>query len=229
MRVLVVIPCYNEEKNIISVIKDIKTYAPEADIVVVDDASTDKTVIVAKNKGAKVLKLPFNLGPGGALQTGFKYAISKNYDFIVRIDGDGQHDPRYIKNLLLPVIKGEVDMTIGSRFLGETRYKIPVFRKIGMSIFAWITSKILKQKITDTTSGFRAFNKKIACFFVNSYYPSDYPDADVLINLHLTGFRIKEIPVTMYGGNKTIHSGIMPLYYIFKMCLSILATLLRRI
>ena len=98
-----------------------------------------------------------------------------------------------------------------------------------MSIFAWITSKILKQKVTDTTSGFRAFNKKTTYFFVNSYYPSDYPDADVLINLHLTGFRLKEIPVTMYGGNKTIHSGIMPLYYIFKMCLSILATLLRRI
>lgn len=231
MKTLVVIPAYNEEANIAKVVRATKNYFPNLDILVVDDGSGDNTVYIAKNCGAMVITHPFNMGYGVALQTGYKYAGRKKYDFVVQMDGDGQHDPKYIKELLREIEEGGADVVIGSRFISSVKYKAPLSRRIGMFLFSKLVSLIVGQSITDSTSGFQALNNKIIKFLSNDIYPCDYPDADVIIMLHRAGFRIKEIPLLMYRkqGSKSMHSGLKPIYYIFKMTLSIFVTLLRKI
>ncbi len=229
IKVLVIIPAYNEERNISQIIFKIREYAPNVDILVVDDGSTDNTSRLAKSEGVRVFILPFNLGYGSALQTGFLYAQKENYQFVVQLDGDGQHDPKYIDDLLREAQNGSADVVIGSRFLQNMGYKTPLIRRIGMILFGKIASLILRQKITDSTSGFQVMNQKVIQFYAGDFYPSDFPDANILILLHTAGFKIKEIPVSMYpptSKNKSMHSGIIPpIYYIFKMFLSILTTL----
>jgi glycosyltransferase involved in cell wall biosynthesis len=227
--IAVIIPAYNESGRIASTIAGIKKFS-DADIIVVSDGSTDDTVNEAKGAGAAVIDLPFNLGYGAALQTGFKYALKKGYEFAVQMDADGQHDPSSIELLITPVIKDEVDVVIGSRFLDKGNYKAPFVRRIGMYFFGIIASIVTGRKITDPTSGFQALNKKVMEFYASNAYPIDYPDADVLIMLHRKGFRFKEIPVIMHNAAKpSMHGGILkPLYYIFKMLLSIFVTLLRK-
>lgn len=229
MRTLVIIPAYNEEVNIGDVIQKIKNYCPELDILVVDDGSSDGTARIASNLGALVVTHPFNMGYGITLQTGYKYAVRNKYDFIVQMDGDGQHDPRYIKELLREIEGGSVDVVIGSRFISGVKYKAPLNRKVGMFLFSRLVSLIIRKKITDSTSGFQALNNRAFRFLTNDIYPSDFPDADVIIMLHRAGFRIKEVPLVMYRkhGSKSMHSGLKPIYYVFKMVLSIFVTLLR--
>ncbi|MFQ5454673.1 MAG: glycosyltransferase family 2 protein [Nitrospirota bacterium] len=228
---IIIIPAYNEEDNISNVIRDIISIQQDIDILVVDDGSDDNTCKAARSTGAEVIRLPFNMGYGAALQTGFKYAIKNDYDYAVQIDGDGQHDPKFIPSLLNAVETGDTDVAIGSRYLkGGYRSTLP--RMIGILIFGTIASLIIRQKVTDPTSGFQALNKESIRFYASEYYPVDYPDADVIIMLHRAGFRIKELPVVMHEkvyNKKTMHSGIKPLYYIFKMLLSISVTLLRKI
>ncbi len=194
------------------------------------DGSTDDTVAEAKEAGADVIELAFNLGYGAALQTGFKYALKEGYEFAVQMDADGQHDPASIKTLIEPVIADEVDITIGSRFMDKGNYKAPFVRRIGMYFFGIITSIVTGRKITDPTSGFQALNRNVLEFYASDAYPVDYPDADVIIMLHRKGFRFKEVPVIMHNAAKpSMHGGILrPMYYIFKMMLSILVTLLRK-
>lgn len=225
----IIIPAFNEVGRISSTIFGIKKIY-EADIIVVNDCSTDNTAIEARAAGAIVMNLPFNLGYGAALQTGFKYALDKGYKFAVQMDADGQHDPSSIEALISPVLKDEVDVVIGSRFLDKGGYKAPFVRRMGMYFFGIITSVLTGRKITDPTSGFQALNKKAMKFYASDAYPVDYPDADVIIMLHRQGFRFKEIPVIMHNAaKKSMHGGILkPLYYIFKMMLSIFVTLLRR-
>jgi len=229
-RVLVIIPAYNEEENIGKVIAEIRACVGDIEIVVINDNSSDNTAIVAKEAGVNVINLPHNLGYGGAVQTGFKYAISKGYEYGVQIDGDGQHDPHSMKDLLKVVQSGEADAAIGSRFLGSIQYRIPFFRRLGMAIFGRIVSWIIKQRISDPTSGYQALNQKVMKFFAYDNYPSDYPDADTLILLHFAGFKIKEIPVVMrerqFG--KSMHTQLKSLYYIYKMFLAIFILLLQR-
>jgi len=227
---LCIIPAYNEERNIASVIQGIKKSASNMDVLVIDDGSSDETPHRAMEAGAKVILHPFNLGYGIALQTGYKYALKKGYDKIVQMDGDGQHDPSFISALFAPIQRGEVDMVIGSRFLitgepksGHIPYRAPLVRRLGMKFFGIITTLLIHQKITDSTSGYQAMNRRVL-EWVSS------PDADVIIVLHRKGFRIKEIPTQMFESQnkKSMHSGWKPIYYIFKMFLSILVTLMRK-
>jgi len=225
----IIIPAYNEAGRIATSIAGIRKFS-NADIVIVNDGSDDDTAGEAKAAGARVIELPFNLGYGAALQTGFKYALDKGYEFAVQMDADGQHDPLSIEALISPVLKDEVDVVIGSRFLDKGNYKAPFVRRMGMYFFGIITSVVTGRRITDPTSGFQALNKKVMEFYASDAYPADYPDADVIIMLHRQGFRFKEVPVIMHNAAKrSMHGGILkPLYYIFKMMLSIFVTLLRK-
>jgi len=228
-RVLVIIPAYDEEKSIDRVIKEVQENLPDADIVVIDDGSRDGTAKRAREAGARVLCHPVNLGPGAATQTGYKYALRHSHELVVQLDGDSQHDPRSIRDLLNVLEDESCDLVIGSRFLGSQGYKPPVIRKIGMSFFAALTSVIVRQKITDSTSGFRVLNRPIIEFLANINYPSDYQDADVIILTHFAGFRIKETPVIMHedASGKSLLSGARFIYYGFKVLLSVIVTLLR--
>lgn len=225
----IIIPAYNEAGRIATSIAGIRKFG-NADVVIVNDGSDDDTAGEAKAAGARVIELPFNLGYGAALQTGFKYALDKGYEFAVQMDADGQHDPLSMEALISPVLKDEVDVVIGSRFLDKGNYKAPFVRRMGMYFFGIITSVVTGRRITDPTSGFQALNKKVMEFYASDAYPADYPDADVIIMLHRQGFRFKEVPVIMHNAAKrSMHGGILkPLYYIFKMMLSIFVTLLRK-
>lgn len=224
----IIIPAFNEAGRIERTVRDIKNICG-SDIIVIDDGSTDLTVVEAKSAGAEVIQHPFNLGYGAALQTGYQYALKEGYRFAVQMDADGQHDPYYIEKLLEVVRNNATDVAIGSRFLGEGAYKQTILKKIGIDFFKTIASVITKRRITDPTSGFQALNKRAMEFYASEAYPVDFPDADVLIMLHRRGLRFKEIPVKMNHNakQKSMHSGIVPLYYVFKMILSIFITLLR--
>jgi glycosyltransferase involved in cell wall biosynthesis len=225
---LVLIPAFNEEQRIASVIAAIHNAVPGAEILVVNDGSRDNTAAAARRAGAIVVSHPFNMGYGAAIQTGYKYARDKGYDFLIQLDADGQHDPACIPALLAPVMAGTADIAIGSRFLG-TSYRPPFARRVGMALFRQIVYRVTGKFITDTTSGFQAFNRDVIRFFSSDIFPVDYPDADMLIMLHRAGFRLTEIPVKMYENSegKSMHSGLKPIYYMFKMLLSICVTLMR--
>jgi len=226
---LVIIPAFNEAEGIAAVIGGIRKIVPDADILVVNDGSRDETPIRAKEAGAVVLSHAFNMGYGVTIQTGYKYAYAHGYDYLVQIDGDGQHDPSFIPDLLEPIRSGDVDFSIGSRFLWFDSYRPSFSRRLGILFFRKMVTVIIGRSITDPTSGFQAFNRSVMKFFSTDIFPCDYPDADMLITLNLAGFRIRELPVRMFANpsGKTMHSGIKPLYYMFKMCLSIVVTLLR--
>ncbi len=228
-RVLVIIPAYNEALKIETVIARVREAEPKADILVVNDGSNDQTAALAVQAGALVVSHPFNMGYGVTIQTGYKFAFHNTYDFLVQIDGDGQHDPVYISRLLEPVMSGCADFSLGSRFLGEVSYTPSWARRMGMGLFRKIVTSIIGQPITDCTSGYQAFNKKVIRFFCQDVFPVDYPDADVLITLHRAGFKVCEVPVKMYPNEegKSMHSGFKPVYYVFKMLLSIAVTMLR--
>jgi hypothetical protein len=230
MKTMVLIPAYNEEARIAEVVGSVRRVVPEYDIIVVNDGSRDNTAASAKAMGATVISHPFNMGYGVAIQTGYKYAHANGYDFIVQMDGDGQHDPAYIQHLLKPVMAGESDFAIGSRFLDVESYEPSLARRIGMTLFRKAVSWLTGMRITDSTSGYQAFNREVARYFTTEVFPCDYPDADMLITLHRAGFSIREIPVRMYANTegKSMHGGLTSLYYIFKMFLSIFVTLLRK-
>lgn len=232
---LAIIPAYNECEKIGQVVSGIRKSEKNIDVLVIDDGSTDKTAHYARAAGAKVLRLSSNMGYGVALQTGFKYACEREYDFLVQLDADGQHDPAYIPEMLKVVMAGEADLVLGSRFLDKTtpdesKYKAGKARKLGMVFFAFLTTKLIGFKVTDPTSGYQAFNKRVMAFFTQDFFPSDFPDADVLVMLHRAGFKIKEFPMIMSKreNGKSMHDGIKPVYYVFKMLLSMFMTLLRK-
>ena len=226
---VVVIPAYREMANIANVIAGVRAQLPGAQILVVDDCSPDCTAEVVREAGAIVLRLPINLGDGAARQTGFKYAARLDADWIVQMDGDGQHLPESIPVLLAPIRAGAADLVIGSRFLGIGDYQAQAGRRIGMRVFSAIASWATRRAITDPTSGFRAMNRRAYRFFCGNAYPQQYPDADVLIAAYRAGLRLMEVPVLMRQSTtgQTIHAGLRPLYYVYKMMLSIFVTMLR--
>jgi glycosyltransferase involved in cell wall biosynthesis len=231
-RRLIIIPAHNEERNIAPVLTELKPVAMGADILVIDDASRDRTAPLARRMGAKVITLPCNLGYGGAVQTGFKYAVENGYDVVVMMDADGQHDPAGIPTLLELVESGRADVALGSRFLGRLEYPISWTRRLGMSIFATIASWAAKQRISDPTTGFQALNASALRFLARDNYPTDFPDADLLMVLFFAGFRVIEAPVTMRErlSGVSMHSVnlLRPLYYIIKMTLSMFIVILRQ-
>jgi glycosyltransferase involved in cell wall biosynthesis len=230
MRSLVLIPAFNEAAVIGEVLVRIQAVDPSLSAVVVDDGSTDGTAEVARQAGARVVRLPFNMGYGVALQTGYKYALREGFDCVVQLDGDGQHEPEDIPKLLEVIKRREADVVLGSRFLGGETYQVETTRKVGMRLFGALAYVLTGVKFSDVTSGFQALNGEVLRFFTAERYPVDYPDADVLIMLTRAGFTIAEVPVRMYprGSTGSMHSGLRPLYYVFKMLLSVLLTPLRR-
>lgn len=227
-RLLILIPAYNEESNLPTVIAGVRGAVQEGDVLVVDDCSRDGTSRAAKLAGARVVRHPVNLGYGSALLTGYRYADRHGYDRVVQMDGDGQHDASSIPDLLAGLDEG-YDLVLGSRFgPGVRRYRPPKLRAAGMWFFGRIASRALGRKITDPTSGFQGLSGRLVRFHSRgNHFPPDYPDADILILVGRAGFRVTEVPVTMYEkpGGASIHSGLKPLYYVIKMILSILLVL----
>ena len=232
MKLIVIIPAYNEEYSVGAVINQIPKNIPGIDsveIVVIDDGSSDETTkAVEQTNQATVITLPYNLGIGGAVQTGFIYAQRNKYNIIVRIDGDGQHKPQDILQLLQPIIAEEADMVIGSRFLeGQGSYPMSS-RWLGQRLIALLTSVIIRQRITDSTSGFRCYNKQ-SIALLNEYYPIDYPEPEEIIFLRKNAFRIKEIRVSMRereGGSSSLTT-IKSFYYLIKIILALFISMLR--
>lgn len=227
---MVLLPAFNEADRIGGVIAGVQAAAPGAAIVVVDDGSGDATGAQAVLDGATVLTLPFNLGYGVALQTGYKYAVRRGFRFLVQLDADGQHDPEGIPRMLDRVKSGACDLCIGSRFLEGESYAIPTVRRLGMFLFRRVASRLVGQTVTDPTSGFQAMNRRVLEFYSRDSYPVDYPDVDVLVMVHRHGFRIAEVPVVMHPRHSgvSLHSGFKPVYYLFKMGLDIPLNLVRR-
>ncbi len=229
-KTLIVIPAFNEEEKIQDVVQEIRREVPEAVVLVVNDGSRDQTETRARAAGARVLTHPFNMGYGVTLQTGYKYALKYGFNYVLQMDGDGQHDPRYLPLLLQEVREERADVVIGSRFLGEGEYRAGWMRATGIRLFRFLASRLCGQKITDPTSGYQALNRRAVKFCTEDSFPGDYPDADVLVMMHRAGLHIREVPVRMHPNarGRSMHSGLKPIYYIYKMCLSIALNLIRR-
>jgi len=227
---LLIIPAHNEAGNIGQVLREVRATGLALDCLVVDDRSSDDTATVAAQEGAQVLSLPNNLGYGGAVQAGFRYAVDRGYGIGVMMDADGQHSASCIPDLLRPVREGAADVALGSRFLGQMEYHTTFAKRLGMGIFSRIVSALTGQKITDPTSGFQVLNGDVMAFFATDNYPVDFPDADTILLLHYAGFRIAEVPVVMRErlSGVSMHSSWKPVYYVFKMFLAILIVLLRQ-
>ncbi|UCE43026.1 MAG: glycosyltransferase family 2 protein [Candidatus Aminicenantes bacterium] len=224
MKVLVLIPAYNEEKTIRSVVEETQHYLPEADILVLNDGSTDNTkAALSQYEGIIVLHHPYNMGIGGAIWTGFNFFVKNNYEYLVRVDGDGQHPPSLAKMLLEPLQNGEADLVIGSRFIKREGYLSSLGRRGGIKLLNILTTFLLKEKITDNTSGFRAYNRRAACLLVEDY-PFDYPEPIEVYLLDRKGLKIRELSVKMRErkGGVTSISLLHSYYYLIKVLLTIL-------
>lgn len=230
LRKLAIVPAYNEEGMVGRVVLEIKRHAPDFDVVVVDDGSVDFTAMVAERNGATVLRQPFNLGIGGAMQAGYKYALHRDYDVAVQVDGDGQHKPEYLPAMLDALhTSGAADMVYGSRFLGDPGYRVPLMRRVGNRMFGVVLSLICRQPITDPTSGFRMVNRKGIELFARDY-PHDYPEVEAILMLHAHRLRVHEVHVRMNARGFGESSIDYPraAYYMVKVMLAIMIGLLRR-
>jgi glycosyltransferase involved in cell wall biosynthesis len=228
-RVVAVVPAFDEEAAIGAVVAGIREFDPEIDVVVVDDGSSDGTADAAAAAGATVVRLPFNLGIGAAVQTGFRYALEQDYDVAVRLDGDGQHDPSELPKLLEPLERGEADVVTGSRFRGEGTYRPPLGRRLGITWFAKLVSLLSRQQVTDTTSGFQALNRSAISLFARDY-PSDYPEVEATVLLLKHRLRLTEVQVEMREretGSSSI-TFLRSLYYAVKVTLALFVGIARR-
>lgn len=230
MKILIIVPAYNEEESLAGVIRDLRGHIPTADIIIVNDGSRDATSQVGRDLGVVVLDLPFNLGIGGAVQAGYLYAFRHGYDIAVQFDGDGQHLAGEIGKLLLPLTEGSSDIVVGSRFLNPGGYRPTIFRKMGIVIFSFVLSRILGRAVTDSTSGFRAANRSVIEFFAG-LYPDDYPEVESLVLLHRRGLRIVEADVAMRDrtGGKSSITPIRSVYYMTKVLMAIFIDLLKKV
>ena len=228
-KTLVIIPAYNEQASIARVVNRVNECLPTADVVVINDGSNDSTSLAAYEAGAKVISLPYNLGIGAAVQTGFILAQAGNYDIAVQVDGDGQHDPSEIEVLLSNLIAGESDVVVGSRYLADRGYVTPIPRLLGTKILAAYVSMLAGQKFSDTTSGFRASNRR-AIGVCAENYPADYPEPESLLTFRKIGLRVSEVPVHMNkrSGGKSSITPFWSAYYMIKVILAVTILSLRR-
>jgi glycosyltransferase involved in cell wall biosynthesis len=229
---LAIIPAYNESATIEAVIRSLREQAPRFDAIVVDDGSTDATSAIARSLGVPVLRMPFNVGVGGAVQAGFVYAVENGYDYAAQVDADGQHDPRELRKLSAAMSGPEqVDMVCGSRFLSdEYKYPAPVSRRTGIHIFAFLLARMLQRPISDPTSGFRLYNRRAIELFSRDY-PHDYPEVEAVLMLHHHRLRMREVPVMMYvrgGGRSSIRGSGKSAYYMIKVLLALAVGLARK-
>lgn len=226
-RCLVIVPVYNESGSIRKVIQQLRRALPEFDVLVVDDGSTDDTVRQVP-LGVPIVSLPFNLGIGGAMQTGYRYAALHGYDVAVQVDGDGQHRPSEVRRLVDTLLGGESDLIVGSRFLEQVRYKQTLVRTIGSQVLRGIIRVLVGMDLTDCTSGFRAANRRVILAFAH-WYPEDYPEPEVILLLHRAGYRISELAVRMRhrrSGRSSI--GLMRgVFYVMKVTVCLLLDLVR--
>lgn len=229
-RTVAVVPAFQEEAAIGAVVAEIHAFDPGIDVVVVDDGSSDGTAAAAAAAGAAVVRLPFNLGIGAAVQTGFRYALEHGYDRAVRLDGDGQHDPAQLAALIAPLERDEADVVTGSRFReGEEGYRPPLARRVGITWFARLVSVLSGQRVTDTTSGFQALNGRGIALFARDY-PSDYPEVEATVLLLKHRLRLVEVPVQMRErehGTSSI-TLVRSVYYALKVTLALLVAMGRR-
>jgi hypothetical protein len=218
---VLVIPAYQEEGRLGRVLDAVAQAGFAGEVVVVDDGSRDATARVAARAGARVLRHPFNLGYGAALQTGYKYALEAGAHFVVQMDADGQHDPAEIAELLAPLERGECDLVVGSRFLGRGEYRMGALHALGRRIFQGL-AHLAGLRVSDPTSGFQAMNRRVLEVYARDFFPTDYPDVDVLLAAHRSGLRVAERPVRMSAGTRasTLHGGLRSAYYVYKMLLS---------
>lgn len=229
VRRIAVVPARNEEGTVSDVVEQIRAFDPDMEVVVIDDGSADRTAAVAAAAGARVVRLPFNLGIGGAVQTGFRFALENGFDLAVRLDGDGQHDPGELPGLLEPLLADEADIVVGSRFTGEGDYRPPFARRLGIRLFAGVVSRVVGQRVTDTTSGFQALNRRAIALFAADY-PHDYPEVEATVMVFKHRLRLKEVPVAMRE-REAGDSSITPLrsvYYMLKVSLALFVGLFRR-
>ncbi len=229
MRYLVIIPALDEEASISKVVQDIRVNMPSADILVVNDGSSDRTALMARESGARVIHHPFNIGYGAALQTGFRVAERMGYDVVITMDGDGQHDALSLQTLVRTMQERDADIVIGSRFL-EHNVRTSLSRKIGAMLFSFIGRAYTRTIITDPTSGFQLMKREVFSYLSKEdNYPFDYPDVNIIMLLHKMRYRVVEAPVSMNPSatGKSMHSGFRPFLYIAKMFLAIIMVLVR--
>ncbi|MCH7959725.1 MAG: glycosyltransferase family 2 protein [Candidatus Hydrogenedentes bacterium] len=230
-RVLIIIPAYNERETIAEVIADLHEHAPDYDVLVVDDGSLDDTAnIVRRQRDVALIQLPYNLGIGNTMQTGYRYALRENYDIAVQCDADGQHPAHQVERIVERVTNGTADLVIGSRYVVETDYVPSLSRRVGKSLLSRLVNSAIGGGITDTTSGFRAMNRAVLSVFVQ-YYPDDYPEAEALIFVYRHGLRAAEVPVDMRArqGGQTSISPRKAAYYIVKVSLAIFIGMFKKI
>jgi glycosyltransferase involved in cell wall biosynthesis len=227
---LAIVPAYNEEASVAWVVTALREHAPDFDVLVVDDGSTDRTAHEAERAGATVVQHPFNLGIGGAVQTGFKFAQRNGYDIAAQVDGDGQHDPAYLPRLVEALRSDDhIDMVTGSRFLEQAGYRVPLRRRIGIMVFSLIVSLLVRQRITDPTSGFRVTRRRGIELFARDY-PHDYPEVEAILMTHAHRLRLRELAVKMnirLGGRSSI-TPTESVYYMVKVLLALLVGLFRK-
>ena len=228
-RLLVMIPAHNEEESLPRTLAELRAAAPAVDVLVVDDGSSDRTKQRAREARVPVIRHPINLGVGGALQTAFRYALDHGYDVVVQFDADGQHDPGDLEAVAAPALSGEADVAIGSRYLTPTGYRAPRARRLGMRLFARLTSLLIGRPIADTTSGYRAYSRRVMEVCQHDL-PQDFPDAPLLISLARRGFRITEVPVHMRErqAGRSFYTLGRSLYYPYKNLLASLMAMLQR-
>ena len=229
MKKLIIIPAYNESENIENTVKDIQKKAPDFDYVIINDCSGDNTRQICEANGFNIVNLPVNLGIGGAVQTGYKYACRYGYDIAVQVDGDGQHAPAFLNEMAETLIKEDADMLIGSRFLEKEGFQSSKIRRVGISYFTWLIKLLTGKKITDPTSGLRMINRKLIEIFAESY-PRDYPEPESVVHVIKLKKKVVEIPVVMrerQGGSSSIRF-FSSIYYMIKVTIAILTEKMRR-
>lgn len=229
-KILIIVPAYNEAGNIRKTLKEILSLKLTCVVLVINDGSRDQTALEAKKAGVCVVSLPFNIGIGGAMQTGFQFALEENFDIAVQVDGDGQHDVAYLTKILEPVLCHQADMAVGSRFLPPNLgYQSSVIRRIGINFFARLISFLTGVKITDSTSGFRVYNRTMIKIFAQ-YYPHDFPEPEAIVVAKSAGAKIVEVPVVMrqrQAGRSSIRY-LYTLYYMIKVTFAILLNRLKK-
>ena len=229
LRRVALVPAYNEAGSIGGLIDEIRTADPEIEIVVVDDGSADDTAGAAAARGARVLKLAFNLGIGGAVQTGYRYAYEEGFDLALRVDGDGQHDPSWFGVLAAPVLSGHADIAVGSRFIGRKGFRSSRSRRVAIRILSWTVTLLCGGRVTDPTSGFQVTNRRAIALFA-AYYPHDYPEVEATVLAAKAGLRRAEVPVEMrerQAGRSSI-GAVRSVYYMVKVMLAIFVATFRR-
>lgn len=223
MRTLVILPCYNEEQSIEAVIERLVKTAPQCDYLVVNDCSTDTSEAILKSGSYNYISLPTNLGIGGAVQSGYLYAVQHGYDITVQMDGDGQHSPEYLAAVISKVENGECDMCVGSRFLEKQGFQSGALRRFGIRFLSVLIRVLSGAKVKDVTSGFRACNRELTEYYSQNY-AQDYPEPEAIISAVINGFTVAEVPVVMserQGGVSSI-SPIKGIYYMVKVGLALI-------